>query len=69
MYYSDTDTPIPKYALEPDRATGNKLLRVKKVDGKMNTTPWEFLVPHRKDYYFMVLVKKGGSRHWIDMMP
>jgi len=67
MYYSDTDTLIPKYALEPDSTTGNKMLKVKKVDGGMNAIPSEFLVPHRKDYYFMVLVKNGGSRHWIDM--
>ncbi len=28
-----------------------------------------FLVPHRKDYYFMAFVKAGSNRHWIDMMP
>jgi AraC-like DNA-binding protein len=29
----------------------------------------DFLVPHRKDYYFMAFIKTGGSRHWIDLNP
>lgn len=28
-----------------------------------------FLEPHRKDYFLLVLVKKGCSRHWIDTVP
>ncbi|WP_295714018.1 helix-turn-helix domain-containing protein [Mucilaginibacter sp.] len=28
-----------------------------------------FLIPHRKDYYLFVLVKKGNNRHWVDFMP
>lgn len=27
------------------------------------------LLPHRKDYYLLVFVQRGGSRHWVDMMP
>ncbi len=69
MYYSDTETIIPKYALEPDPATGNKLFRMNKVDCKMNSMQTDFLAPHRKDYYFLVLVRQGSSRHWIDMTP
>jgi AraC family transcriptional activator of pobA len=69
MYYSDTETIIPKYALEPDPATGNKLFRIKKVDSSMNWMRSDFLAPHRKDYYFLVLVRQGSSRHWIDMTP
>jgi AraC family transcriptional activator of pobA len=68
MYYTDTETIIPQYKLEPD-ATGNNLLRVHKLDCCMNRIRAEFLAPHRKDYYFMVLVKQGSSRHWIDMEP
>ena len=29
----------------------------------------EFLTPHRKDFYFLVLVRQGGGRHWVDMHP
>lgn len=28
-----------------------------------------FLLPHRKDYYLFVLVRKGSSRHWVDSIP
>jgi AraC family transcriptional regulator, transcriptional activator of pobA len=69
MYYSDTETIIPKYALEPDPATGNKLFRMNKVDCGMNWMRSDFLAPHRKDYYFLVLIRQGSSRHWIDMTP
>jgi AraC family transcriptional regulator, transcriptional activator of pobA len=26
----------------------------------------DMLIPHRKDYYLFVLVRKGDSRHWVD---
>ena len=70
MYYYDTETIIPKYALEPDAETGNSLFRINKVDCAMSSVMQaDFLAPHRKDYYFMAFVKQGSSRHWIDMTP
>jgi AraC family transcriptional activator of pobA len=69
MYYSDTETIIPKFELEPDTRTGNKMLRMEKSDCSMSMMRSDFLRPHRKDYYFFVLVRQGSSRHWIDMMP
>ncbi|WP_179412794.1 helix-turn-helix domain-containing protein [Mucilaginibacter sp. E4BP6] len=69
MYYSDTETVIPKFQLEPDTRTGNKMLRMEKSDCSMSMMRSDFLRPHRKDYYFFCLVKQGSSRHWIDMMP
>ena len=69
MYYSDTETVIPKFQMEPDARTGNKMLRMEKSDCSMSMMRSEFLRPHRKDYYFFVLVRQGSSRHWIDMMP
>jgi AraC-like DNA-binding protein len=69
MYYSDTETIIPKYALEPDPVTGNKMFRMNRVGCGVSTMRSDFLAPHRKDYYFLVLVRKGSSRHWIDMTP
>ncbi len=69
MYHYDTETIIPKYALEPDEETGNSLFRINKVDCAMSMMRADFLAPHRKDYYFMAFVKQGSSRHWIDMTP
>jgi len=69
MYYSDTETVIPKFQLEPDTRTGNKMLRMEKSDCSMSMMRSDFLRPHRKDYYFFVLVRQGSSRHWIDMTP
>jgi AraC family transcriptional regulator, transcriptional activator of pobA len=68
MYYSDTETSIPKFQLEPD-TTGNRMLRMHKSDCSMSMMRSDFLQPHRKDYYFFVWVRQGSSRHWIDMMP
>jgi len=69
MYSPDTESIIPKYALEPDPATGNKMFKVNKVDHSMSKTRSDFLVPHRKAFYFFALVRQGSSRHWIDMTP
>jgi AraC-like DNA-binding protein len=69
MYYSDTETVIPKFQLEPDADTGNSMLRMNKVDCSMSMMRSDFLRPHRKDYYFFCLVRQGSSRHWIDMAP
>jgi AraC family transcriptional activator of pobA len=69
MYYPDTETVIPKFQLEPDTLTGNKMLRMDKVDCSMSMVRSDFLQPHRKDYYFFCLVRQGSSRHWIDMTP
>ena len=69
MHHPDTESIIPKYALEPDPATGNKMFKVNKADHSTNKMRSDFLVPHRKDFYFFALVRQGSSRHWIDMMP
>lgn len=69
MYYSDTESIIPKYALEPDPATGNKVFRINNLDCSLGRMRKDFLAPHRKDYYFLVLIRQGSSRHWIDMTP
>jgi len=69
MYNTDTEAIIPKYALEPDPVTGNKMFRMNRVGCGVSTMRSDFLAPHRKDYYFLVLVRQGSSRHWIDMTP
>jgi AraC family transcriptional regulator, transcriptional activator of pobA len=69
MYATDTEVLIPKYPLAPDLATGSKMFSIVKADGTVNLIRAEFLIPHRKDYYFWAFVKEGSSRHWIDMKP
>lgn len=66
--YGETQI-IPEYAFEPHKASGNQMFRIDKYDSVVNRNLSDFLVPHRKGYYFMALVKKGSSRHWIDMNP
>jgi AraC family transcriptional activator of pobA len=60
---------LPKYPFEPDPASGHPSLRIHRNDNMTNYRKSDFLIPHRKDYYFMAFVKKGSSRHWIDMTP
>src|ERR1700753_2872041 len=69
MYYSDIDAVIPKYKLETYPGNSNPLFKIHKINGGLGTIPADFLVPHRKDYYFFVLVRQGSTRHWIDMKP
>ncbi len=69
MYAIDNEVVIPKYPLAANEATGNTLLSVNTANCSVNYNKADFLVPHRKDYYFLVFVKQGSSRHWIDMKP
>ncbi|MBN9383784.1 MAG: helix-turn-helix domain-containing protein [Chitinophagaceae bacterium] len=58
---------IPLYSFEPKALSGHKMFRIDRVLDTDKPNLSRFLVPHRKDYYLMVFVKKGSSRHWIDM--
>ena len=69
MHMQTAETAIAKYPFEPDKIIGNKMFRIHKNDGIVDYRRLGFLVPHRKDYYFLAFVKKGSNRHWIDMMP
>lgn len=64
-----TEAVIPKYAFEPDADTGNTMFRINRNDCVVNYKKSDFLVPHRKNYYFMAFVKQGNNRHWIDTTP
>jgi hypothetical protein len=55
------DKVIPNYAFEPDKATGNSLFRIQRNDCVVNYVKSDFLVPHRKDYYFFAFVKAGKA--------
>lgn len=64
-----TEATIPNYPFEPDEAIGNPIFRIQRDDCVETYKRSDFLIPHRKEYYFMALVKAGSSRHWIDTIP
>lgn len=63
-----TNQQVPVYPLEPDEATGNKYFRVYNFEGSLPRQS-DLLIPHRKDHYLIVFVRRAGRRQWIDMMP
>lgn len=60
---------IPHYPFEPDENTGNSMFKIAHDFCSVNHYKSDLLIPHRKDYYLLVFVKGGASRHWIDMTP
>lgn len=69
MYSQATETVIPKYSLKDICRGANSMFKLLEMDGEQVAHPAIFLAPHRKDYYMMVFVEEGSSRHWVDMMP
>jgi AraC-like DNA-binding protein len=68
LYAVKEKTIIPHYSLLESSESGNALFEVKEVKpNPARAKPFLFL-PHRKDYFFFFLVKKGSSRHWIDFV-
>jgi len=62
---------IPTYSLQQNSGTGNSMIDIREAEANCADFRLDpaFLIPHRKDYYLFVLVKKGNNRHWIDFMP
>jgi AraC family transcriptional activator of pobA len=63
---------VPVYPLEPDGVTGSKSFRVYNYGGNYEgnlPNQSDLLVPHRKDHYLLVFIRRAGSRQWIDMTP
>lgn len=64
-----SSSDIPTYALEPDSITDSRHFRMYHFVGKRPDLG-DLLVPHRKDHYLVILVRKGGNaRQWVDMKP
>jgi AraC family transcriptional regulator, transcriptional activator of pobA len=59
---------IPIYYLEADELARNKYFRIYNYEGTLPDQS-ELLVPHRKDYYLLVFIRRADSRQWIDMTP
>jgi AraC-like DNA-binding protein len=68
MQVLSTKPKIPLYRLEPDGVTRNKHFRLYNFEGSLPNQS-ELLIPHRKDHYLLVFIRKAGSRQWIDMTP
>ncbi|CCH02225.1 transcriptional regulator, AraC family [Fibrella aestuarina BUZ 2] len=59
--------PIPVYPLQPDE-TGNTQFRLYTYQGNLPDQA-DLLIPHRKDHYLLVFIRRAGSRQWIDTTP
>jgi AraC-like DNA-binding protein len=59
---------IPAFTLSEANGGGNVLFVVKKLCGDGIGLKEQMYLPHRKDYYFFFLAKKGSSRHWVDFL-
>ena len=68
MHILSQNQQVPVYLLEPDEVAGNKYFRVYNYEGSLPNQS-ELLVPHRKDHYLLVFIRRAGSRQWIDMTP
>lgn len=68
MHILNYNQQVPIYPLEPDNVTGNKHFRVYNYEGSLPNQS-ELLIPHRKDHYLFVFIRRAGSRQWIDMVP
>jgi AraC family transcriptional activator of pobA len=66
MHGIDQIQQLPIYSLVPDKLTGNKDFRVYNFEGNLPDEA-DLLLPHRKNHYLIVLMRKGGTRQWIDM--
>ena len=57
---------IPTYSLQESSPQGHHLFEMVQANGEFQKRKVNFLVPHRKDFYMFILVRKGSSRHWVD---
>jgi AraC family transcriptional activator of pobA len=60
---------IPTYSLQESSSLGSTMFEIVEAKGEPRRRKADFLIPHRKDYYMLVFVKKGNSRHWVDGIP
>lgn len=60
---------IPSYSLAQSNKQGAEHYLIFKTGSEAEIDKSLFLVPHRKDYYMFALLRSGGCRHWVDMVP
>jgi AraC family transcriptional activator of pobA len=59
---------VPVYPFEPDESTGSQHFRMITYEGSLPNQS-DLLIPHRKDHYLLVFIRRAGTRQWIDMEP
>lgn len=64
-----TESNIPVYTLEESGWDGVKDFEIAECKGLTRQQKDYFFVPHRNDFYKLILVREGSSRHWVDMVP
>jgi AraC-like DNA-binding protein len=64
-----TESNIPVYTLEESGWDGVKDFEIAECKGLTRQQKDYFFVPHRNDFYKLILVREGDSRHWVDMVP
>jgi AraC-like DNA-binding protein len=64
-----TEANIPVYSLEELGFHGSKDFEIAECQGLTCQQRQFFFVPHRNNFYKLILVKQGDSRHWVDMVP
>ncbi|UOQ52917.1 AraC family transcriptional regulator [Hymenobacter cellulosivorans] len=63
------EQPVPVYSFAPQPvASGSQSFQLIRSAGALAYRS-DMLRPHRKDYYVLVFVQRGGCRHWVDMTP
>lgn len=69
MHVLLSSSEIPTYSLQPDSVSGSRHFRMYHFQGQRPDLG-DLLVPHRKNHYLVILVRKGGqARQWVDMKP
>jgi AraC family transcriptional activator of pobA len=68
MIIASQNQQLPVYSIVPDPLVGDKNFRVYNFNGNLPDEA-DLLLPHRKNHFLIVLVRKGGARQWIDMTP
>lgn len=59
---------VPVYSLAPQATSGNGWFQLTRTEG-VPAHRSDVLLPHRKDYYLLVFVRRSSGRHWVDMRP
>lgn len=54
--------------MQQSSARGSRFFEIKEITAGNRPNNSGLYAPHRKDYYFFFLVKKGYNTHWIDFV-
>lgn len=58
---------IPTYSLVQCNQQRHEQFYLASTSEEVPMLKSEFLVPHRKSFFFLMLVRRGSGRHWVDM--